>query len=68
MKETIGQKLDRLEPATCLACSTSYKRMDAKWINGSLRNICTACGLDQTSDEAGLIAHAKGQLWHQAIS
>ena len=65
MIETIGQRLDRLYPAACYACGTPYKRMDAKWVHGMLRDVCANCGLDQTSDEAACIARAKSGLWHQ---
>ncbi|MCE5308021.1 MAG: hypothetical protein LLG20_10295 [Acidobacteriales bacterium] len=59
--ETIGQKLDRLHPAKCHACGTPYKRTDARWVNGALRNTCKKCGLDQTSVEAGAIVKSKRQ-------
>jgi hypothetical protein len=65
--ETVGKFLDREHPARCLGCGTPYNRIDAKWVNGTLRDICIACGLDQTSAEAAAIAHSKGLLWHQRI-
>ena len=52
---TINERLDKEYPATCHACKTPYKRTDGKWIDGAVRNICPACGLDQSSAEAAAI-------------
>jgi hypothetical protein len=65
---TINERLDELFPAVCLACDTPYKRTEAKWIKGRMVNQCVACGLDQTSAEAGAIRRFKdpcenGENW-----
>lgn len=56
---TIAEYLDALDPAYCLACRTLYKRTDGKWIDGAVRDICSNCGLDQSSAEAGAIRRAR---------
>ena len=60
--ETIGQRLDRLYPAVCYCCGLPYKRTEAKWIDGASRNVCTRCGLDQTSAEAYSIARLRSPV------
>lgn len=64
--ETIGERLDRLYPAKCYACGTPYKRTDAKWHDHASRIFCKACGLDQTSAEAGSIARYRTPEYSQA--
>lgn len=59
MAESIVARLDREAPAHCLACSTPYKRGEAKWIDFAFRNVCPACGLDQASAEAGAIVRSR---------
>jgi hypothetical protein len=59
---TIGQKLDAEFPALCSACKAPYRRQDAVWIDGAMRNVCQQCGLDQTSAEAGQIQRPAAKL------
>src|SRR5262245_54713753 len=56
---TIAEHLDLIAPATCSACNTPYKRTEQRWIDYASRNICKACGLDQSSPEASAILKQK---------